>query len=586
MTTVIIKLIVEEINTYDLGKFQADTNGNLPNIVVSHVNHMLWNNITSSKEEFIKTIEREDYHICKNCSTVHDSLTSLDAGEYYKEINEYIATKIEHEAVCNECHDKLILTHETSYVYTKYTNADIQAVKTLFLEDTNSTQDDMASKLKLPPYDIKAIDIMGIPSIDNSIITIKALLDNPFGDDMVFFASIRNNENEDIYYHAVGKIADTMFSGVVKGYEGGGETSEWYVFNNMFMPTAHKDENPIEHDTAIAMMNVAMKDNGFYNICMAMQDKYTDYEAESNVHSIKKEYIDLVEDGQISIGKEFQPLNYGNRTWDGGEAEYYKTVKEFTDANLEIDELLKENLEQMIIQDTNGELSSSELVNDAVVALLDDDIYGLIVEDIQTEMFKYLNTIVEVIELRAKGSEAENHALANINIKDCEVCTECGTGLLPESECYTDADTDKPYCTECCFFDEGDDVYRAGTVEAYLERQTENSINLNDMRMIILNEEWSKANPDNMLPYFISKSCTHSKLQEIVKITQAVYEYATTDFTTEKMIDIKETLNVEVERYEDSQGEIAEDYNGIFQQTLAFNGFEWKVIRSFVPVSI
>ena len=56
--------------------------------------------------------------------------------------------------------------------------------------------------------------------------------------------------------------------------------------------------------------------------------------------------------------------------------------------------------------------------------------------------------------------------VADINLDDCEVCDKCSTVLLPDDECYSEFETDKALCTECCFYDEYLDCYVRGTIEA------------------------------------------------------------------------------------------------------------------------
>ena len=56
--------------------------------------------------------------------------------------------------------------------------------------------------------------------------------------------------------------------------------------------------------------------------------------------------------------------------------------------------------------------------------------------------------------------------VVDVNLDDCEVCDKCFTVLLPDDECYSEFETDKALCTECCFYDEYLDCYVRGTIEA------------------------------------------------------------------------------------------------------------------------
>jgi len=70
-----------------------------------------------------------------------------------------------------------------------------------------------------------------------------------------------------------------------------------------------------------------------------------------------------------------------------------------------------------------------------------------------------MNKILQEIEDRGLR-------VADVNLDDCEVCDECATVLLPDDECYSEFETDKSLCTECCFYDEYLDCYVRGTIEA------------------------------------------------------------------------------------------------------------------------
>jgi len=53
-----------------------------------------------------------------------------------------------------------------------------------------------------------------------------------------------------------------------------------------------------------------------------------------------------------------------------------------------------------------------------------------------------------------------------MQIDDTKICDECSAILLANDECYLEFETNKPLCTECCFYDEYLDAYIRGTIEA------------------------------------------------------------------------------------------------------------------------
>ena len=74
-------------------------------------------------------------------------------------------------------------------------------------------------------------------------------------------------------------------------------------------------------------------------------------------------------------------------------------------------------------------------------------------------MYERDTAILEEIQKRGFNT-------SNVNLHDCEVCDKCSTVLLPDDECYSEFETDKALCTECCFYDEYLDCYVRGTIEA------------------------------------------------------------------------------------------------------------------------
>ena len=86
-------------------------------------------------------------------------------------------------------------------------------------------------------------------------------------------------------------------------------------------------------------------------------------------------------------------------------------------------------------------------------------------------------------------------------------------------------------------------------------------------KTIILESEKTRTNPDNTIIYRVDTNCTNENIEEVIKIANAVWQYATDEFTTEKMIDIKEEFNIDVEQYE-VNGVIDEDWNELFKITM------------------
>ena len=64
-------------------------------------------------------------------------------------------------------------------------------------------------------------------------------------------------------------------------------------------------------------------------------------------------------------------------------------------------------------------------------------------------------------EIQKRGFNA-----SDVNLDDCKVCDKCSTILLPDDECYSEFETNKALCAECCFYDEYLNSYVRGTIES------------------------------------------------------------------------------------------------------------------------
>lgn len=74
----------------------------------------------------------------------------------------------------------------------------------------------------------------------------------------------------------------------------------------------------------------------------------------------------------------------------------------------------------------------------------------------------------EPVEVIAEFDSEEDLDRFLEDLEDTEICNGCGKVCFLDDECYEDADTGDAYCTECCFYDESNDMYRVGTIEEHL----------------------------------------------------------------------------------------------------------------------
>lgn len=86
--------------------------------------------------------------------------------------------------------------------------------------------------------------------------------------------------------------------------------------------------------------------------------------------------------------------------------------------------------------------------------------------------FSVFNSFEDALDFNLYGGEvivavAEFDSKEELDgfLEDCEICTVCGKVCFPDDECYSDHDTGDACCTECCFYDESNDMYHKGTIE-------------------------------------------------------------------------------------------------------------------------
>lgn len=127
------------------------------------------------------------------------------------------------------------------------------------------------------------------------------------------------------------------------------------------------------------------------------------------------------------------------------------TIIENTEENINQKDLIKGMLDHQIIMDINGKLSAHELIDEAVKALLEDDVHGSRINEsyVRSYITKIVNAVVEV---------TEQGGLMNFNIRECAICAECGTVMLPDDECYEDYNG-QALCDNCSILCEGCDKY-------------------------------------------------------------------------------------------------------------------------------
>ena len=107
------------------------------------------------------------------------------------------------------------------------------------------------------------------------------------------------------------------------------------------------------------------------------------------------------------------------------------------------EKLIKSVLDYHVIVDEHNELSTQELVETSLKALMEDEVVGHKIDE------DYVSSYIKRILSRSENVYGED-SVRNINILECEICSECGTVLLPNDECY-EKHNGEAICSSCGF---------------------------------------------------------------------------------------------------------------------------------------
>lgn len=155
---------------------------------------------------------------------------------------------------------------------------------------------------------------------------------------MKFFIKLEKQNSNMVRYFAVGEHdSQNKFTGIVYGYEGGGEFSDAFIYKNKFLPSYFEDE-PIEWDEQLEVFDKISK----YTFD-ELDSKIRDY-AEFNTNSLQwliyDETKELFDSGVVYSTMEKNPPSYGLTSWEDTPKEEW----EFNDFKNEITKHLKDSL--------------------------------------------------------------------------------------------------------------------------------------------------------------------------------------------------------------------------------------------------
>lgn len=256
--------------------------------------------------------------------------------------------------------------------------------------------------------------------------------------DLSIFVKKSDKKSANVEFFCAGITKGIELSGLVYGNAGSGEYSIRYVYKNKLLPTADINGESLEDDVAEMILNQLMKDNEFVKKCFNYTLEVLDLNSSGNY--IVKENGESFFNGlaTMQIGGYMAPnLIVGDSPLSLMTVEM--TLGELGKA-LNINKVSKETIEYHMTSNPEEELSDATLITMTLETMCADDLYGSVVnkDEVETYLWKIADTV------KTDGSN-----FYETNIRECEICVDCGKVLLPDDECYESDKAGEPFCDSC-----------------------------------------------------------------------------------------------------------------------------------------
>jgi hypothetical protein len=141
---------------------------------------------------------------------------------------------------------------------------------------------------------------------------------------LIKFIQLENENETEVRYAFIGfKNKDNTLSGLVFGYEGGGEHSDAILIGNKYIQDELFEEY-LEYDDQVTIFNETYGDLSFEKI---QQELFGDMLIFSNETGITYINPDIMEDNQktfindlgADLGDDFTPPSYANTSWENSD---------------------------------------------------------------------------------------------------------------------------------------------------------------------------------------------------------------------------------------------------------------------------
>jgi len=132
------------------------------------------------------------------------------------------------------------------------------------------------------------------------------------------FIQSEDYDKNTVRYAAFGKInSENKFSGIIYGYEGGGEYSEGYMFLDKYLPTMTDDEEDcIDDDTQEQMLKELISDE-LFQVLIDERNLFMTYDKERNCYMMNEKAFVLFNSNNVASNfpNDINPPSYANTYW-------------------------------------------------------------------------------------------------------------------------------------------------------------------------------------------------------------------------------------------------------------------------------
>lgn len=178
----------------------------------------------------------------------------------------------------------------------------------------------------------------------------------------VFIQLIKSNEKEVRYFCVGSHDKDNKFTGLVHGYEGGGEFSEKLIIQDKFIPDYLNDE-PIEWDTLVEAFN-KISLYSFDELDAAIRE-YIDFDTNKLAWEVHDDSTNLFDGIVYSENMPLDPPSYAITTWGNRNIGYW-TFEEFI-------QILKENSKDVLYEYLHDYAKTHKAISTDCIINMDED---------------------------------------------------------------------------------------------------------------------------------------------------------------------------------------------------------------------